>query len=239
MATKRYGMLIDLRKCVGCEACTVACKAENDVPLGYFRTRVQVQTQGTFPKVTRAFIPTLCNHCENPACVDVCPTGASFKRTEDGIVMINQDDCIGCRYCVSACPYGQRHMDTERAVADKCTFCAHRVDQGIVPSCVNTCVTACRFFGDLNDPESEISKAMKLPGVVRIEGTNMAYILPDNFKRDSVPSDYATPSPVGAWQNIIQPAGKVLLGGAAAAIAVSIAANAMGKGGSKEGDNHD
>lgn len=155
---KKYGMVIDLRKCIGCEACTVACKAENGVPLGYFRTWVQELEFGTFPNVRKVFLPKLCNHCDDAACVSVCPTGASFKRSEDGLVLINQDDCVGCKYCMVACPYGVRYLDAEQGVVDKCTWCVHRVEEGIVPSCVNTCVGNARIFGDLNDPESEISK---------------------------------------------------------------------------------
>lgn len=158
MAKKRYGMVVDLRKCIGCEACTVACKAENGVSLGHFRTWVKKVESGTFPRVKKTFVPKLCNHCEDPACVSVCPTGASYKRAADGIVLIDQDICIGCKYCMVSCPYGVRYVDEDRGVVDKCTWCVHRVDQGIVPSCVNTCVANARIFGDLNDPESEISR---------------------------------------------------------------------------------
>ncbi len=154
----RYGMLIDLRRCIGCHACSVACKSEFDVPLGSTRSWVEYIEKGTYPNVRRSFLPRLCNHCTNPPCVDVCPAGATWKREEDGIVVVDPDLCIGCGYCVLACPYDARFMNPVTKSADKCDFCLHRVSQGLVPSCVNTCMAEARIFGDLNDPESEISK---------------------------------------------------------------------------------
>lgn len=157
MSTKRYGMVIDLRKCIGCSACTVSCKSENEVPLGVNRTWVRDVEVGTFPNVTRHFLPLLCNQCENPVCVRNCPVGATYKR-EDGITVINSDECIGCRYCIASCPYGVRFISPVTNTAEKCDFCVHRVEKGLVPSCVNTCVGNARTFGDLNDPTSEVSK---------------------------------------------------------------------------------
>lgn len=155
---KRYAMVMDLRRCIGCHACHVACKAENEVPLGVFRTHVRYYERGEYPDTKRYFLPNLCNHCKNPPCVKVCPTGASWKREEDGIVLVDYDKCIGCKYCMAACPYGIRFINPETNVADKCTFCVHRVDAGIVPSCVNSCVGGTRIFGDMNDPNSEVAK---------------------------------------------------------------------------------
>jgi tetrathionate reductase subunit B len=156
----QFGMLIDLRKCIGCHACSVACKAEFDVPLGVNRSWVEYVEKGTYPNVRRNFLPRLCNHCSKPQCVDVCPTGATWKRAEDGIVVIDPDICIGCKYCIQACPYDARFLNPVTGVADKCDFCLHRVAQGLEPSCVNTCIGRARIFGDLNDPESEISKTI-------------------------------------------------------------------------------
>lgn len=163
----RYGMVIDLRKCTGCHACSVACKSEFDVRLGGFRSWVNTVEKGKYPNVKRFFLPRLCNHCEHPSCIDVCPTTASHVR-EDGVVMIDKTKCIGCRYCIVACPYGARYFNwykyksdvpsRERGTPDKCDFCAHRIDKGIVPSCVNTCPGNARIFGDLNDPKSEVAK---------------------------------------------------------------------------------
>lgn len=226
-SAKRYGMVIDLRKCVGCEACTVACKSENGVPLGHFRTTVKTVESGTFPKPKMDFIPTLCNHCETPGCVQVCPTMATFQQ--DGAVLINPVDCIGCQYCIAACPYGARYFNAETGVVDKCSYCYHRLEMGEVPACMNTCVARARIFGDLNDPNSEISKARKLPNMIWIENTATGYIVPEGFDRSLLPANYAGPAPVGAWQNILQPVGKTMLGGAAAAALVSLAIHAVKK----------
>ena len=157
-AKPRYGMLIDLRRCIGCHACSVACKSEFDVPLGSTRSWVEYIEKGTYPEVKRSFLPRLCNHCTHPPCVDVCPAAATWKREEDGIVVVDSDLCIGCGYCVLACPYDARFMNPVTGSADKCDFCLHRVSQGLVPSCVNTCMAGARIFGDLSDPESEISQ---------------------------------------------------------------------------------
>lgn len=156
----QYGMLIDTRRCSGCHACSVACKSEFDVPLGYTRSWVEYTEKGVYPNVSRAFLPRLCNQCSEPQCVSVCPTGATYKRPEDGIVVIDPDICIGCKYCMQACPYDARFINPLSGAADKCDFCLHRVSQGVVPSCVNTCPGRARIFGDLNDPGSEISKTL-------------------------------------------------------------------------------
>lgn len=154
---KHYSMLIDLRKCVGCQACTSACIVENEVPKDNYRTWVNEYERGVFPDVRKIFLPQLCNHCDNPSCVSVCPTGATFKR-EDGIVVVDNEICWGCGYCINACPYDKRFINNKTQVADKCTFCAHRVDNGLLPACVETCVGGARIFGDLNDKDSEIYK---------------------------------------------------------------------------------
>jgi tetrathionate reductase subunit B len=154
----QYGMLIDTRRCIGCHACSVACKAEFDVPLGFTRSWVEYIEKGNYPNVSRSFLPRLCNHCRHPNCVDVCPTGATYKREEDGIVVVNPDICIGCKYCIQACPYDARFPNPVTGTADKCDFCLHRVSRGLVPACVETCIGRARIFGDLNDPDSEIAR---------------------------------------------------------------------------------
>lgn len=157
---QRWGMLVDVRKCIGCQACTVACIQENAVPEGSFRTVVttysveltdQSQPAGTY------MLPRLCNHCDDPPCVPVCPVGATFKR-EDGMVLVDGDRCVGCAYCVQACPYDARFINHDTHTADKCTFCAHRVDAGLLPACVETCVGGARVFGDLNDVQGELRR---------------------------------------------------------------------------------
>ncbi len=156
-AGKRWGMLIDLRKCIGCQACTAACKFENNVPEGVFRTWVPDVELGTYPDTRRAFLPRLCNHCERPSCIEVCPAGATWQR-RDGIVEIDYDLCWGCGACVNACPYDARFIDPVTMTANKCTFCSQRVDQGLLPACVETCVGGARQFGDLNDPNDPMTK---------------------------------------------------------------------------------
>ena len=155
---RRYGMVIDVRKCIGCHACTVACKSEFEVPLGVNRTWVEYVEKGEYPNVGRSFLPRLCNHCSEPPCVTVCPTNATYKREQDGIVVVDSGLCIGCKYCIQACPYDARFLNPVTKVADKCDFCVHRVSQGLDPSCVNTCVGDALIFGDLADSDSNVSK---------------------------------------------------------------------------------
>lgn len=157
LAGRRLAMVIDLRKCTGCHACSVACKAEFDVPLGVWRSWVKIEEKGNYPNTGRFFLPRLCNHCDEPACMKVCPSGATTQR-EDGIVKVDEKKCIGCKLCIAACPYKARFLHPSKKIADKCDFCLHRVDKGVVPSCVNTCPANARIFGDLNDPKSKISK---------------------------------------------------------------------------------
>ncbi len=157
----RYAMVIDLAKCLGCEACITACIEENDVPYeSGMRTKMNRIVTGEFPNVNVMYMHRICQHCENPPCVHVCPTGASYQR-EDGIVLIDYDLCIGCKYCMVACPYLARYLHPERHTPDKCTFCAHLVEKGRQPACVETCPANARIFGDLDDPNSEVSRILK------------------------------------------------------------------------------
>ncbi len=151
---KRFAMAIDVSKCYGCYACVVACAHENNVPIGVFRTWVERYVK---PDGTVIFVPKGCNHCEHPSCVEVCPVGATFVN-KDGIVLINDDVCIGCGACIQNCPYGARFFNPLKGVADKCTFCHHRIYEGKLPACVEACPTGARIFGDLNDEGSEISE---------------------------------------------------------------------------------
>ncbi|HRF59391.1 MAG TPA: 4Fe-4S dicluster domain-containing protein [Fimbriimonadaceae bacterium] len=174
----RMSMLIDLTRCIGCDACTVACKQENGTPFDVFFARVLNVEAGDYPDVMRLYIPVLCNHCEDPPCLKACPNKAIVKR-QDGIVLIDQDRCRGTGACVSACPYGNIILQKSEAwylnpdepyerdfvkprlasgVARKCTYCAHRVDEGLDPACVVACPTTARIFGDLDDSESRISR---------------------------------------------------------------------------------
>lgn len=155
--THRLGMVIDSQRCLHCAACVVACKAENAVPLGQSRNRLEEREYGAYPDVRVAMTPSQCMQCDDAPCVRVCPTGASY-RDANGVVLINSNDCIGCRYCVEACPYGARYFDDESGTVDKCTFCGQRVEQGLEPACVATCPTRTRVFGDLDDPSSAIAR---------------------------------------------------------------------------------
>jgi Fe-S-cluster-containing dehydrogenase component/formate-dependent nitrite reductase membrane component NrfD len=158
MAT--YGFAIDLRKCIGCHACTIACKAEHQIPLGVNRCWVKTVEKGTFPDTTRFFFPVLCNQCVDAPCVRICPTRALYKR-RDGIVDLHGDRCIGCRACMEACPYDQLFIDPNTRTAEKCNFCANRVENELLPACVSVCPTECRIFGDLDDPTSEVARIVQ------------------------------------------------------------------------------
>jgi tetrathionate reductase subunit B len=158
-AGRRWGMVVDLRRCIGCQACTVACAMENRVPLGQARTHVSTYELETAAGTRRVHLPRICNHCEDPPCLTVCPTQATYQRG-DGAVVVDNTRCVGCGYCTQACPYGARFMNEETLTADKCTFCVHRLDAGLLPACVETCVGGARVFGDLDDPESEVSRLL-------------------------------------------------------------------------------
>ncbi len=177
----RYGMVIDLLRCVGCSACSAACRAEQGTPAGVSFNKVKIFEIGKYPHAKMKFVPMPCMHCKEPRCLEVCPTEATHKR-DDGIVLINQDECIGCGACIVACPYGSRDLLREIksyyegnsptpyeiikqknfkvGTSVKCNFCLHRLEKGRLPSCVETCPAQARTFGDVEDPESEVSKLL-------------------------------------------------------------------------------
>ncbi|MFN8498245.1 MAG: 4Fe-4S dicluster domain-containing protein [Anaerolineae bacterium] len=154
-----YGFVIDGRTCIGCHACSVACKMENEVPLGVYRTWVKYVESGAFPNTRRHFQVTRCNHCANPPCVRICPVTAMYQRA-DGIVEFDPAVCIGCKACLQACPYDAIYMDPETHSAAKCHYCAHRTDIGLEPACVIVCPTHSIIAGDLDDPHSVISRTV-------------------------------------------------------------------------------
>ena len=158
----RYGFVIDHNRCIGCHACTVACKEEHDVPIGVYRTWVKYIEKGEFPDSKRSFGVLRCNHCDNAPCVEICPTIALYTRP-DGIVDFDGSRCIGCKSCMQACPYDALYIDPRTQTAAKCNFCAHRVDVGLEPACVIVCPVQAIIAGDLDDPDSKIG------GMVRRE----------------------------------------------------------------------
>jgi len=160
MSTPRYGMAVDTRTCVGCAACVIGCKTENDVAAGFTRDWIRTFVMGDFPDLSIAVHSERCNHCEDAPCVAVCPTGASHYGP-GGTVQVNPDKCSGCKACIAACPYGARFIDPRTGAIDKCTFCMHRIEAGIpTTSCQEICPTESIYFGDLDDPSTEISRAL-------------------------------------------------------------------------------
>jgi Fe-S-cluster-containing dehydrogenase component/formate-dependent nitrite reductase membrane component NrfD len=157
----RYGFVIDNTRCIGCHACSTACKSENEVPVGVARTWVKTVEHGSHPDVRRTFQVTRCNHCENPPCVTICPTGAMFQRP-DGIVEFDNAKCIGCKACMQACPYDAIHIDPQTRTAAKCHYCAHRVEAGLAPACVVVCPTQAIVAGDLDDPHGRIGQLVRV-----------------------------------------------------------------------------
>jgi Fe-S-cluster-containing dehydrogenase component/formate-dependent nitrite reductase membrane component NrfD len=153
----RYGFVIDHRKCIGCHACTVACKEENRVPLGAFRTWVKYVEKGAFPDTRRYFSVLRCNHCDDAPCVTICPTVALYRRP-DGIVDFDNRRCIGCKSCMQACPYDALYIDPGTNTAAKCHYCAHRLEVGLEPACVIVCPERAIVAGDLDDPHTEIAR---------------------------------------------------------------------------------
>lgn len=159
-----YGFLIRNDRCIGCHACSTACKSENEVPLGVNRTWVKYVDTGAYPDVSRNFQVTRCNHCANPPCVRICPVTAMYQR-DDGIVEFDSDACIGCKACLQACPYDAIYIDPDSGTAAKCHFCAHRTDLGMEPACVVVCPEHAIIAGDLDDPISEISRMLATSNV--------------------------------------------------------------------------
>jgi Fe-S-cluster-containing dehydrogenase component len=160
----QYGLVIDQERCIGCEACTVACKNENTGGQGFIRvstldTPIKDTPAGVFPNLRMIFLPTLCNHCAHPPCADACPLEAIAKDV-NGVVVLVEETCDGCQACLDACPYGAITFNDEKNKAEKCNLCRHRIDKGLEPFCVICCEGQAIHFGDLNDPESSVSKIL-------------------------------------------------------------------------------
>ena len=178
---KRLGLVIDTNLCIGCQSCVVACKTTNLRPelwTDYDKSRIRLESAhacyppttdvGRPPSDKRIMATIQCMHCDNAPCIVACPTGATYRRP-DGIVAIDRDRCLGCGYCIDACPYGARYLDSEAGTVDKCNLCAELVDQGQDPACVTACPTGARVFGDLNDPSSAVSGLLGKEAVVQLK----------------------------------------------------------------------
>jgi tetrathionate reductase subunit B len=175
-----YAFVIDVARCIDCRACLVACSVENNVPMDHTRIWVHdQQVQGDWPALSRVFVPYNCMHCDHPPCTEVCVSGATYKDEVSGLVLVDQEACIGCGYCVQACPYAVRYIDQSRGVVDKCNACVQRLEVGLPPACVATCVGKSRMFGDLNDPTSEASIVL----------SNAKSILRLDYEKDGTDTD--------------------------------------------------
>ena len=211
----RYAMVTDLARCVGCQACTVACNSEWEVPAGHARTRVRMTpVAGRFPHLTAAFHVAQCNHCDRPPCVAPCPTGATFQAG-NGIVNVDRNLCIGCGYCVEACPYEARYINPVTNKVDKCDFCTARLERGQQPVCVTTCTAHAKYFGDLEDHSSDVFRLVYEGGGRRMETAEVA-VGPNVYYRgkpehlDLVLASFPPRKPrllsAGtAWKNILWP----------------------------------
>jgi len=234
-AKNHYAFVIDVSRCIDCRACLVACSVENNVPENHTRIWVHDQgVQGEFPDLTRLFIPYNCLHCDNPPCTQVCLSGATYKDADTGLVLVDQAACIGCGYCVEACPYGVRYIDPKRGVVDKCNACVQRLERGLKPACVATCVGKSRLFGDLNDPNSDVTQALQeAKNVVRLDyekdgvdtNPNIFYVnLPqieqvvssDTFGQNAgtLPRDPHYTFSENGWKKIVLPVIGAAMGGA-------------------------
>ena len=160
----RNCLVIDLDRCSGCDTCIVACKYAHGLDLGVCWNRVQTVTVGTFPNVEQYWLPRQCQQCENAPCLEVCPPGATDRECEYGLVVIDADACIGCKLCMDACPYNARRYDEGKGIVEKCDCCIARLKDGEKPACVHNCCAGGRFFGDLDDPESDAAKAVAEAG---------------------------------------------------------------------------
>lgn len=212
----RYGMVIDLKRCIGCYGCQMVCKVQNATPPGILWSRVLSYETGSYPAVKKTALPVLCMHCRTPSCVDVCPAGATLKRA-DGIVVVNRDKCLECGNCLIACPYGARQLNVRNAeyfpgqgltpyekfgrkkyskgAVGKCDFCLSKLEKGLKPACVETCMSKARYFGDLDDPDSEVSQLIRKRGGHQINPASCPGSMRPDERSEMDPSVYYLLSP--------------------------------------------
>ncbi len=158
----QLALVVDLKKCISCHACTVACKMHNGIALGDYLVKVlNVGPKGNFPNISKYGLPKSCMQCKKPPCESVCPAGATEINSQ-GVVIINETKCVGCKYCMAACPYGARIFNESKGIVQKCDLCASRRDEGLEPACVQTCLAGARVFGDVEDPNSDASRLINL-----------------------------------------------------------------------------
>lgn len=194
---KQFTFVVDVDRCIGCKGCQVACKMENCVALGEGRNKVcTIGPNGVYPDLELYFLPTMCQQCENPPCVQACPTGACYKREEDGVILVDQDRCVGCGSCRRACPYQMIRSSRELRTADKCTLCAQLREVGDTPACVRNCSGGALHYGDINDPDSEVSRLLAETDFQRIytlrdlgNRPTVRYILRRDHWVDVLPQD--------------------------------------------------
>lgn len=194
---KKIAFAVELDRCIGCKGCQVACKMENHLPLGTNRTSVkEIGPTGEYPNIQMYFLPAMCQQCENPTCVEVCPTGACHVNPEDGVIEIERDKCIGCKSCIRACPYEAISFNEELHVSDKCDVCALRRLTGNLPACVKNCTGGALHVGDISDPNSDVSKLIADAGAGNVyslrdfgNGPSVKYILKNDKWLDILPQD--------------------------------------------------
>ena len=234
----KYGILVDMSRCIGCKACALSCKFENGVPAGVRWINVEDDVINTSDGIRRFSFPMACLHCGEPSCAKVCPTGAITKEP-DGTVQRDSEKCVGCQYCISACPFGQSRFDHVAKKAEKCNLCKDRQARGEAPACTVNCPTKARLSIAPDQIQAEAEKRLaqiKTFGLnytlftgQNVGGTQVYYLVPEGVSIKSSPDGKATSLTVGVWQDVVKPVAKVGLGGVVGAVALAGVLNARKK----------